>query len=75
MFKSQQYRARAGEYGAEGSAVPDESRFLSRIAGESPHKDSCDKPWQVARRDSEFIASALSRWDNEGGRVRDERLM
>jgi hypothetical protein len=41
------------------------------------HKNDagCNKPSEVARRDARLRASALSRWDNEGGTVRDEPSM
>jgi hypothetical protein len=44
------------------------ARFLHK------HKNDagCNNPSEVARRDARFGASALSRWDNEGGTVRDE---
>jgi hypothetical protein len=47
------------------------ARFLHR------HKNDagCNKPSEVARRDARLSASALSRWDNEGGTVRDEPSM
>jgi hypothetical protein len=43
------------------------ARFLHK------HKNDarCDKPSDVLRRDARSSASALSRWDNEGGTVRD----
>jgi len=43
------------------------ARFLHK------HKNDagCNKPSDVARRDARSGASALSRWDNEGGTVRD----
>ena len=47
------------------------ARFLHK------HKNDagCNKPSEVARRDARLSASALSRWDNEGGTVRDELSM
>src|ERR1700749_89493 len=47
------------------------ARFLHK------HKNDagCNKPSEVARRDARLSASALSRWDNEGGTVRDEPSM
>ena len=47
------------------------ARFLHK------HKNDagCNKPSEVARRDARLSASALSRWDNEGGAVRDEPSM
>jgi len=47
------------------------ARFLHK------HKNDagCNKPSEVARRDARLRASALSRWDNEGGTVRDEPSM
>jgi hypothetical protein len=44
------------------------ARFLHK------HKNDarCNKPSDVGRRDARLSASALSRWDNEGGAVRDE---
>jgi hypothetical protein len=47
------------------------ARFLHK------HKNDagCNKPSEVARRDARLSASALSRWDNEGGTVRGEPSM
>jgi hypothetical protein len=77
MFKSQQYPARTAECGVKGWAVSDDSRRFSTIAA-APHlkrkDDAACGPSQVTHRDASS-ASALSRWDNEGGAVRDEPSM
>ncbi len=47
------------------------ARFLHKHKNDA----SCNIPSEVARRDARLSASALSRWDNEGGTVRDEPSM
>ncbi len=44
------------------------ARFLHKHKNDARY----DKPLEVARRDARSSALALSRWDNEGGTVRDE---
>jgi hypothetical protein len=68
MFKSQQYRAKAAEYGelTKRSIGPDEigkfQQLQDRLASLADNEQGL-----AEMRDS----LPLSRWDNEGGAVRD----
>ena len=76
MFKSQQYRAKAtecGELGSVGKLLETAAlrgqiaRFLHKQAGRGKLPLTEDTP-----SDARSGAAALSRWDNEGGAVREE---
>ena len=78
MFKSQQYRAKAtecGELGSVGKLLETAAlrgqiaRFLHKHKNEA----SCGKLplTEDTPSDARLGAAALSRWDNEGGAVRD----
>lgn len=62
MFKFQQYHARATERG-ELVKGPTSNKQADRDKLPSTEATLSDARW---------VAAALSRWDNEGGAVRDE---
>jgi hypothetical protein len=63
MFKSQQYRAKAAEFGelVKSSRGSDESLEFQKLQQER----------LAARRDATLGTAALSRWDNEGGAIHE----
>ena len=87
MFKSQQYRAKATECGelVKSSTSAEESRkFKTWRAGfvlltEHRHTNEVGRNKLPLTKDTpgdaRSSAAALSRWENEGGSVRDELPM
>jgi hypothetical protein len=68
MFKSRQYRAKAAQYSklVKSSADADESRKFQDLEERFVSLANNERDL-----DARSGAAALSRWDNEGGAVRD----
>jgi hypothetical protein len=86
MFKSQQHRARATASGelVKGSTSAESRKFKTWRAGfvlltEHEHKNEVGRNKLPLAKDTpgdaRSGAAALSRWENEGGSVRDELPM